>query len=212
MLERFGYVVVEGPIGVGKSSLARRLADRSGARLLHENPDENPFLPRFYDDIKRHALATQLFFLFQRAQQVQELVQYDMFAQRTVADFLLDKDLLFARMTLDDDEFRLYQQIYDHLKPTAPRPDLVIYLQAPIQALQERVNRRGIDYERSMDAGYLEKLANSYSEFFHRYDAAPLLMVNTTNLNFAQSEADFELLLERMQKMRGPREFFSRAV
>ncbi len=211
MLERFGYVVVEGPIGVGKSSLARRLADRSGARLLHENPDENPFLPRFYDDIKRHALATQLFFLFQRAQQVQELVQYDMFAQRTVADFLLDKDLLFARMTLDDDEFRLYQQIYDHLKPTAPRPDLVIYLQAPADVLVERVRRRGIRYEQGISEAYLRRVADSYARFFYAYDAAPLLIVNTENLNFAESDADFQLLLDKIGHMRSAREFFNRA-
>lgn len=211
MLERFEYIVVEGPIGVGKSSLARRLADRAGARLLHENPDENPFLPRFYDDIKRHALATQLFFLFQRAQQVQDLVQYDMFAQRTVADFLLDKDLLFAQMTLDDDEFRLYQQIYDHLKPTAPRPDLVIYLQAPADVLVERVRRRGIRYEQGISEAYLRRVAESYARFFYDYDAAPLLIVNTENLNFAESDADFQLLLDKIGHMRSAREFFNRA-
>jgi len=129
-----------------------------------------------------------------------------------VSDFLIDKDMLFARMNLDDDEFELYQKVYADLAPQAPTPDLVIYLQAPIDALQERVKRRGVDFERGMDSDYLQRLANSYSEFFHRYEAAPLLIVNTSNLNFAESEADFGLLLERMSKMRGPREFFNRAA
>jgi deoxyadenosine/deoxycytidine kinase len=211
-LERYRYVVVEGPIGAGKTSLTHKLAERLGADTLLENAGDNPFLPRFYQEPRRYALPTQLHFLFDRARQLRELAQGDLFRAGTVSDFLIDKDMLFARLNLDDDEFDLYQKVYADLAPQAPAPDLVIYLQAPIQALQERVNRRGIDYERSMDASYLEKLANSYSEFFHRYDAAPVLMVNTTNLNFAQRDADFELLLERMQKMRGPREFFSRAV
>ncbi|MFN3543863.1 MAG: deoxynucleoside kinase [Thiobacillus sp.] len=211
-LERYRYVVVEGPIGAGKTSLTHKLAERLGAATLLENAGDNPFLPRFYQEPKRYALPTQLHFLFDRARQLRELAQGDLFCPSTVSDFLIDKDMLFARLNLDDDEFELYQKVYADLAPQAPTPDLVIYLQAPVQALQERVNRRGIDYERSMHAGYLEKLANSYSEFFHRYEAAPVLMVNTTNLNFAASEADFELLLERMKKMRGPREFFSRAV
>lgn len=211
-LERYRYVVVEGPIGAGKTSLTHKLAERLGADTLLENAGDNPFLPRFYQEPRRYALPTQLHFLFDRARQLRELAQGDLFRAGTVSDFLIDKDMLFARLNLDDDEFDLYQKVYADLAPQAPVPDLVIYLQAPIDALQARVNRRGIDYERGMDAGYLEKLANSYSEFFHRYDAAPLLMINTTNLNFAESEADFELLLERMQKMRGPREFFSRAV
>ncbi|MFN3749840.1 MAG: deoxynucleoside kinase [Thiobacillus sp.] len=211
-LGRYRYIVVEGPIGVGKTSLTHKLAARLGADTLLENAADNPFLPRFYQEPRRYALPTQLHFLFDRARQLRELAQGDLFRAGTVSDFLIDKDMLFARMNLDDDEFDLYQKVYADLAPQAPAPDLVIYLQAPIQALQERVNRRGIDYERSMDAGYLERLANSYSEFFHRYDAAPLLMVNTANLNFAQRDADFELLIERMQKMRGPREFFSRAA
>ena len=211
-LTRYRYIVVEGPIGAGKTSLTHKLAEHLGAETLLENANDNPFLPRFYQEPKRYALPTQLHFLFDRARQLRDLAQGDLFRAGTVSDFLIDKDMLFARLNLDDDEFELYQKVYADLAPQAPTPDLVIYLQAPIDALQERVRRRGIDFERGMDAGYLQRLANSYSEFFHRYDAAPLLIVNTSNLNFAQSEADFELLLERASKMRGPREFFSRAA
>ncbi|MBS1184867.1 MAG: deoxynucleoside kinase [Proteobacteria bacterium] len=211
-LTRYRYIVVEGPIGAGKTSLTHKLAEHLGAETLLENANDNPFLPRFYQEPKRYALPTQLHFLFDRARQLRDLAQGDLFRAGTVSDFLIDKDMLFARLNLDDDEFELYQKVYADLAPQAPTPDLVIYLQAPIDALQERVRRRGVDFERGMDAGYLQRLANSYSEFFHRYDAAPLLIVNTSNLNFAQSEADFELLLERASKMRGPREFFSRAA
>jgi deoxyadenosine/deoxycytidine kinase len=211
-LSRYRYVVVEGPIGAGKTSLTHKLAERMGADTLLENAGDNPFLPRFYQEPRRYALSTQLHFLFDRTRQLRELAQGDLFRAGTVADFLIDKDMLFARLNLDDDEFDLYQKVYADLAPQAPTPDLVIYLQAPIDALQERVRRRGVEFERGMDAAYLQRLANSYSEFFHRYDAAPLLIVNTSHLNFAQSEADFELLVERMSKMRGPREFFSRAV
>jgi len=208
----YRYVVVEGPIGAGKTSLAYKLAEHLDADTLLENASDNPFLPRFYQEPKRYALPTQLHFLFERARQLRDLTQGDLFRDATVSDFLIDKDMLFARLNLDDDEYDLYQKVYADLAPQAPTPDLVIYLQAPIEALQERVRRRGVEFERGMDAGYLQRLANSYSEFFHRYDAAPLLIVNTSHLNFAQSEADFELLLERISKMRGPREFFSRAA
>jgi deoxyguanosine kinase len=211
-LSRYRYVVVEGPIGAGKTSLTHKLAERLDAETLLENASDNPFLPRFYQEPKRYALPTQLHFLFDRTRQLRDLAQGDLFRSGTVSDFLIDKDMLFARMNLDDDEFELYQKVYADLAPQAPTPDLVIYLQAPIDALQERVRRRGIDFERGMDAGYLQRLANSYSEFFHRYEAAPLLIVNTSNLNFAESEADFELLVERVSKMRGPREFFNRAA
>jgi deoxyadenosine/deoxycytidine kinase len=211
-LTRYRYIVVEGPIGAGKTSLTHKLAEHLGAETLLENANDNPFLPRFYQEPKRYALPTQLHFLFDRARQLRDLAQGDLFRAGTVSDFLIDKDMLFARLNLDDDEFELYQKVYADLAPQAPTPDLVIYLQAPIDALQERVKRRGVDFERGMDATYLQRLANSYSEFFHRYDAAPLLIVNTSHLNFAQGEADFGLLLERVSKMRGPREFFSRAA
>ena len=211
-LDRYRYIVVEGPIGAGKTSLTHKLAERINADTLLENADDNPFLPRFYQEPKRYALPTQLHFLFDRTRQLRDLAQGDLFRTGTVSDFLIDKDMLFARLNLDDDEFELYQKVYADLAPQAPTPDLVIYLQAPIDALRERVHRRGVEFERGMDADYLQRLANSYSEFFHRYEAAPLLIVNTANLNFAQREDDFELLLERVDKMRGPREFFNRAA
>ena len=211
-LSRYRYIVVEGPIGAGKTSLTHKLAEHLSADTLLENASDNPFLPRFYQEPKRYALPTQLHFLFERSRQLRELAQGDLFRAGTVSDFLIDKDMLFARLNLDDDEFDLYQKVYADLALQAPTPDLVIYLQAPVDALQERVKRRGVEFERGMDAGDLQRLANSYSEFFHRYEAAPLLIVNTSNLNFAESEADFELLVERMSKMRGPREFFSRAA
>ncbi len=207
--EKFRYIVVEGPIGAGKTSLARKLADQSGSIPLLEDPGANPFLPGFYEDNARYALPTQLFFLFQRINQVRDLNQADMFKRATVADFMLDKDLLFARLTLTDDELGLYQQIYAHMKPQAAVPDLVIYLQASTEKLVERVRRRAINYERSISEEYLLRLADSYARFFYQYDAAPVLIVNSDNLNFVDTPADFDLLLQRIAAMRGAREFFS---
>ena len=211
-MSRFRHIVVEGPIGVGKTSLARKLSEHMQADLLLENAADNPFLPRFYQDPRRYALATQLHFLFDRARQISQLAQGDLFRHSIVSDFLLDKDRLFARLNLENDEYELYRKVYDDLALQSPVPDLVIYLQAPLDKLKERVKRRGIDYEQGMSADYLDRLAAGYSEFFHHYDAAPVLMVNSENLNFVKSAGDFDLLLERMEKMRGQREFFSRAA
>jgi len=206
---KYRYVVVEGPIGAGKTSLTRRLAEHVGGSLLLEKPDENPFLPRFYTDIARYALPTQLFFLFQRINQLRDLAQLDMFETVTVSDFLLDKDPLFARLTLPDAELGLYQQIFESQRIQAPKPDLVIYLQAPLETLLERVKRRGNAYERGISEDYLARLADSYSRFFYHYDAAPVLIVNSEHLNFVDVQSDFELLLLRIGAMRTPREFFN---
>jgi deoxyadenosine/deoxycytidine kinase len=208
-VDKFRYLVVEGPIGAGKTSLARRLASRLSADALLEQPGENPFIARFYRDMARYALPTQLFFLFQRARMVEPLKQPDMFSRPTVADFLLDKDLLFARVTLSGDEFALYQKIYDSLRPQAPAPDLVVYLQAQPGVLAERVRRRAAGFERGISEEYLALLAESYARFFYHYTAAPVLIVNSENLNFVERDADFDLLVSRIRGMKSRREFFS---
>jgi deoxyadenosine/deoxycytidine kinase len=207
--DKYRYIVVEGPIGVGKTSLTQRLADHAGANTLLEKPQDNPFLARFYEDAARYALPTQLFFLFQRINEVRELAQLDLFGSYTVSDYLFEKDALFARLNLSEDEFKLYQAIYQSLAPQAPKPDLVIYLQASTDTLIERVQRRGLRFERNISDEYLVKLANSYGDFFHHYDAAPLLTVNSDNLNFVDNDEDFALLMERIDNMRSMREFFS---
>ena len=206
---RFRYLVVEGPIGAGKTSLARRLASRFTADLLLELPEENPFLSRFYQDMARFALPTQLFFLFQRARLLEPLAQPDMFGRPVVGDFLLDKDPLFARITLSADEMALYQKIYEALRPRSPSPDLVVYLQAQPATLIERVRRRAKGYEKPVSEEYLALLAESYARFFYHYNAAPVLIVNSDNLNFVERDADFELLVSRLRGMKSRREFFN---
>ncbi len=204
-----GYVVVEGPIGVGKTSLAMRLADAFGARPLLEQPQENPFLERFYQSRKHFALPTQLFFLFQRARQMEQVKQSDLFSNGYVADFLLDKDRLFARANLDDDELRLYEQVYAQMSLHLPAPDLVIYLQAPVDVLHERVRRRGADYERQIERDYLQLLADAYTRFFHHYTAAPLLVVNAERINIVDNDDDFQMLLSHIRKIRSGRHFLN---
>jgi deoxyadenosine/deoxycytidine kinase len=204
-------VVVEGPIGAGKTSLARRLAARLSAELMLEQPAENPFLARFYQDMARYALPTQLFFLFQRARMLEPLAQPDMFGRATVADFLLDKDPLFARLTLSGDELALYEKIFAALRPSSPAPDLVIYLQARPAVLIARVRRRGDGFERGISEEYLELLAEGYARFFYHYAASPVLIVNSENLNFVEREADFELLVSRVRGMKTRREYFNLA-
>lgn len=208
---KYRYIVVEGPIGAGKTSLARVLSEHLQSRLILEEAEENPFLPKFYRDMRRYALPTQLFFLFQRSEQIRGLAQDELFSnQITVSDFMLDKDVLFAQLTLADDEYYLYQQIYQKLQPKVAQPDLLIYLQAPPEVLIERVKKRGLEFERNISEAYLEQLAQSYSRFFYNYSATPLLIVNSENLNFVDKPQDFELLLDRIKNMRGGREFFNR--
>jgi deoxyguanosine kinase len=209
---KYQYIVIEGPIGAGKTSLAARLAQHYAAHALLEQPESNPFLERFYRDQARYALPTQLFFLFQRVQQLSEVKQLDLFRSSVVADFLLEKDPLFARLTLADDELKLYEQIFAQLAPQAPLPDLVVYLQAPPDALVERLLRRGNPIEAGISETYLRALSDSYTRFFHRYDDAPVLIVNTENLNPIERVEDFDLLLSRIDKMRGRREYFNLAA
>ncbi|MBS0309163.1 MAG: deoxynucleoside kinase [Proteobacteria bacterium] len=203
------YIVVEGPIGVGKTSLTRKLAAHWNAQTLLELPQDNPFLEKFYRDATRYALPTQLFFLFQRLNQLRDLTQNDLFGSPVVSDFLLDKDPIFARLTLDDDELNLYRQLYEHLRPQAATPDLVIYLQAQPETLVDRGKKRGIAMEAGMSETYLYRLCESYSRFFYHYETTPLLIVNTEHLNPIERDEDFNLLITRIQNMRGKREFFN---
>ena len=209
MSENPGYIVVEGPIGVGKTSLARRLAKTFGSELLLEQPEENPFLSKFYADPRAGALPTQLYFLFQRAKQMQALRQGDMFQPVRVSDFLLEKDRLFAQLTLDDDEFNLYEQAYQSLSFEAPQPDLVIYLQAPVDVLLSRIAKRAIAYEQSIDAEYLQRVTEAYTAFFYHYSEAPLLIVNASDVDLVNDEQEYELLLEQVCTIRSGRHFFN---
>ena len=211
-LQRFRHIVVEGPIGVGKSSLARRLAEHLHAELLLELPQENPFLGRFYEDMPGYAFQTQLFFLFQRAKQMQAIAQPGMFDHAVVSDFLFAKDSLFARLTLSDDEHRLYTQMYAQIAPQVGEPDLVIWLQATPATLLQRIRRRGIRMERSIDAEYLQRLCDAYVQYFHAYDGAPVFAVGTEHFNPIDSESDFRQLIDRLANFRGRREFFNADV
>ena len=204
------YIAVEGPIGVGKTSLAKRLAKSFNYEILLERSEANPFLERFYHDPMQMALSTQLFFLFQRAQQIQDLRQDDMFEPVRVADFLMEKDRLFARQNLDNDEFELYEKVYEHLTIDAPRPDLVIYLQAPVDVLLERIHKRGIPAEQLIEKQYLESLIDAYTNYFHYYDEGTLLMVNSSEIDLVNNDADYEQLLDFILTTRkGSRNYFN---
>lgn len=203
------FLVVEGPIGVGKTSLARRLAGALGAELVLEQAEQNPFLERFYRNPRVGAFPAQLYFLFQRAQQLAQLKQQDLFAPVRVADYLVDKDRLFAQTTLDEEELRLYEQIHERLAIEAPRPDLVVYLQAPVDVLLERIARRGLVYEQNIDRAYLEKLNRAYARFFHEYDATPLLIVNAAAIDPVNNSADFEELQGAIARTRRGRHYYN---
>ena len=203
-------VVILGPSGSGKTTLARRLAERLNADTLLENPAANPFLGRFYQNMERWGLPTQIAFLFQRSEQLAAFDHaHDPF-RRIVSDFLIDKDPLFAELNLAEDELKLYRQLYERLKPDARKPDLVIYLQARPDTLVSRVRKRGVEMERKISDDYLTGLGESYTRFFHDYAAAPVMIVNSENLNFVDHDDDFQLLVQRIESMRGPREYFNR--
>ena len=207
--KRPDYIVVEGPIGVGKTSLATRLAKSFDSDLLLEGADENPFLERFYQDPRSGALPAQLFFLLQRARQMQDMRQADMFRPVRVADFLIEKDRLFAELILDAEELRLYEQVYEHVTIDAPTPDLVIYLQAPEDVLLKRIAKRGIRYERKIDAAYLRRLSEAYTRMFHFYEDAPLLIVNAAHIDLVNSDEDYDALLEQIHAGNTGRQYFN---
>lgn len=209
IFNKYPYIVIEGPIGCGKTTLARLLSEKFNVQLLSEKAEENPFLPRFYQDAQRYALPTQLFFLFQRSRQISDMNQRDMFSAPTVADFFLEKDPLFARLNLDDEEYTLYHQIYTHLQLKSPKPDLIIYLQTPVDELAERIEERNISYEQEIPREYIERLADAYSEFFHSYDASPVLIVNNEKLNITKDETALNLLIERIGQIQSSREYFN---
>lgn len=211
-LQRFRHIAIEGPIGVGKSTLARRLAGHMGAELMLEQPQENPFLDRFYDDMSGYAFQTQLAFLFQRVKQMQAAAQPGMFSQAVISDFLFEKDAIFARLNLSDDEFRLYSQMYEQVAPQVREPDLVIWLQAAPPTLLRRIQRRAIPMEQGIASDYLQRLCDAYVEYFHGYDGAPVFALGTENFNPVDSDADFGVLLQRLSSFRGRREFFNSHV
>lgn len=203
------FIVVEGPIGVGKTTLAHRLAETFGSELLLEGAEENPFLERFYRNPRDAALPTQMFFLFQRARQMQELRQGDMFEPVRVADFMLEKDRLFAELTLDSDELRLYEQTYNLVTMNAPQPDLVIYLQAPVEVLMQRIARRARRGEENIAADYLKRVTDTYARFFYEYTGAPLLIVNAAEIDLASSDGDYIMLLEQIRAVKSGRHYFN---
>lgn len=203
------YITVEGPVGVGKTTLTKRLAETFNYEVFLENSWNNPFLERFYQNRRRAALPTQLFFLFERARQIEELRQTDMFEPVRVADFLIEKDRLFAQINLDADEMNLYNKIYDHLVIEAPVPDLVIYLQAPVDILMERIMRRGTRAEQLIDAAYLKQLSDGYTEFFHYYDTAPLLIVNAAEIDLVNDEKDYNQLVSYLVNIRNGRHYYN---
>lgn len=206
------YIVVEGPIGVGKTSLAKRLAQSFASELILEQADDNPFLERFYRDRRHAALPAQLYFLFQRARQIEQIRQRDLFSPVRISDFLLQKDRLFAELNLDPNEFSLYEKVAETLELDAPTPDLVVYLQAPAQVLMRRVASRGIRYEQLIDEPYLERLGEAYAKFFYDFDESPLLIVNAASIDPIHREADYQDLLQTILRVKRGRHFYNPAA
>jgi deoxyguanosine kinase len=206
------YIAIEGPIGVGKTSLARRLAHSLDSELLLEEAEANPFLERFYHNPKSAALPTQLFFLFQRARQIEDLRQADIFSDTRISDFLIEKDRLFAEINLDRHELSLYDRVFESLNIEAPAPDLVVYLQAPVDTLLFRIARRGVEYEQRIARHYLERLNEAYAKFFHAFDSSPLLIVNASTIDPINNEQHFLVLLEEICRIRSGRHFFNPVV
>ena len=203
------YIAIEGPIGIGKTTLAKRLAESFNYETLLEDSEENPFLERFYQDRRSNALPTQLYFLFQRMRKLQDLRQGDMFQPVRVSDFLIEKDPLFARVTLDENEYHLYQTVYDKIIENLPKPDLVIYLQAPTDTLYERVQMRGNAIERPIEQSYLQQLNDAYTQFFYHYDDRPLLIVNTEVINLAQGTVDYQDLVKYILQIKSGRHYYN---
>lgn len=203
------YIAIEGPIGVGKTALARRLAESLSADLVLEEVEENPFLERFYRDGPGAALPAQMFFLFARARQIEELRQPDLFSSVRISDYLFTRDRLFAELNLDPEELKLYDQIAENLAVDAPVPDLVIYLQASVDAIMRRLARRNTRYDRYVDRNYLEKLTDAYARFFHAYDDGPLLIVNASQIDPVNNDADYEQLFQQIERTTGGRHFFN---
>ena len=204
-----GFVVVEGPIGVGKTSLVRRLAQSFGCGALFEQAEENPFLDRFYRDPRSAAFPAQLFFLFQRSRQLEGLRQGDLFRGALISDFMFEKDRLFAELNLDRHELDLYRKVYAQLAIQTPVPDLVVYLQAPVEVLLERIQKRGLKHERFIEAAYLQRLSDSYIQFFYQYNNAPLLIVNAADIDFANNDDDYQLLREQIIEVKSGRHYFN---
>lgn len=203
------YIVIEGPIGVGKSSLATRLAEDFESELILEEIDENPFLEQFYQRPREAALSTQLYFLMHRAKQIQHLRQGNIFTHSKVSDYLIEKDQLFAQVTLTPTEFDLYLQVYEHMMVESPKPDLVVYLQAPVTTLLERIRKRGRNFERFIEANYLEQLNEAYADFFYHYQDAPLLIVNASDIDFINNDRDYEQLKSQIMSTTSGRRYFN---
>ena len=203
------YIVVEGPIGVGKTSLANKLALEWDAELVLENVDDNPFLSKFYKNSIQVSFQTQLYFLLTRTRQVQALKQRDIFATARVSDFMLQKDRLFAQVTLNNEEYDLYDQLYSYMTVDIPKPDLLIYLQAPVDILLQRIKKRGRDFERYITKDYLEKLNSVYLKFFSTYNGSPLLIVNAEDIDFVNNQKDYSNLLDKIYSVDRGKHYFN---